>query len=106
MPLPETCRVKDVLQSLTAECELGKVLPSGLADLDRRLLAAAAEDTRRLLDAVLQRFGRHALGQRVHDCRKRNILTACGWIEVSRAYCRPRLHSLLLFPVTRVGCSR
>jgi hypothetical protein len=92
LPLPETRRVEDVLQSLAAECDLGKVLPSGLADLDRRLLAAAAEDNRLLLEAVLQRFGRYAPGRRAHDYRKRNMLTACGWIEVSRVYCRPLLH--------------
>lgn len=83
--------MEDVLQKLTAECELAKALPSGLADLDRRLLAAAAEDTRRLLESVLQRLGRYSPGRRVHDYRKRNMLTACGWIEVGRTYCRPRL---------------
>ena len=50
--------MEDVWQSLAAECDLGKVLPSGLADLDRRLLAAAAEDTRRLLEAVRRWTGR------------------------------------------------
>lgn len=83
--------METVLQNLAAECELRKVLPSGLADLDRRLLAAAAEDTRQLLEAVLQRFGLYTPGRCVHDRRKRNMLTACGWIEVVRAYCRPRL---------------
>ena len=90
MPLPETGQVEDVLRDLAAGCAAGQVLPLGLADLDRRLLAAAAEDTRRLLQAVLQRFGRYAHGGRVHDCRKRNLLTVCGWIEVVRAYCRSR----------------
>ena len=44
-----------------------------------------------MLEAVLQRFGRYAPGRRVHDFRKRNMLTACGWIGVGRAYCRPLL---------------
>lgn len=92
LPLPETRQVEDVLQNLAAECAHSNVLPPSLADLDRRLLSAAAEDTRRLLQAVLQRFGRYAPGRRMHDCRKRNMLTACGWIEVARAYCRPRRH--------------
>ena len=81
-----------MLQELTAACVEGEVLPPSLAHLDRRLLAAAAEDTRELLQGVLRRFGRYAPGRRVHDGRKRNILTACGWIEVVRAYCRPHRH--------------
>ena len=80
------------MRNLATECMTGSMLPSSLADLDCRLLAAAAEDVRRLLQAVLGLFGRYAPGRRVHDCRKRNMLTACGWIEVARAYCRPCRH--------------
>ena len=88
-----TCRVEQVLQDLEAECVGAEELPASLPDIDRRLLEAAAEDVRQLLQAVLQVFGRYATGWRVHDFRKRNMLTACGWIEVERAYCRPRPHN-------------
>ena len=84
--------MEEVLRTLTAECATGQALPPGLAGLDRRLLEAAAEDTRQLLQAVLRRFGQHAPGQRVHDCRQRNMLTACGWVEVVRTYCRSSRH--------------
>lgn len=81
-----------VLQDLAAARAAGHGLPPGLAHLDRRLLVAAAEDVRQLLQAVLQCFGSFAPERRVHDCRQRNMLTACGWITVVRAYCRPRRH--------------
>lgn len=95
LPCPETSRVENVLQDVAAACATGEVLPPSLAYLDRRLLEASAEDARRLLQAVLQLFGRYAPGRKMHDCRNRNMLTACGWIEVPRAYCRPRpsIHS-------------
>jgi len=89
LPLPETSRVEDVLKDVEAMCATGEVLPPRLAHLDRRLLEASAEDARRLLQAVLQLFGRYAPGRKIHDWRNRNMLTACGWIAVTRAYCRP-----------------
>ena len=93
LPRPETTRVEDVLKDVAAECTGGEILPPPcLANLDRRLLDAAAEDARRLLQAVLQHFGRRAPGRQRHDCRKRNMLTAWGWVEVARAYCRPLRH--------------
>ena len=89
-PRPDACRMQEVLKELAEEwVGGGKEWPTGLAGLDNRLLAAAAEDARLLLQEVLRVFGRRAPGQHVHAIKKRNMLTACGWIEVSRAYCRP-----------------
>ena len=87
LPCPQTSRVQNVLRDLAATCADKKDLPSGLAGLDQRLLNAAVEDVRRLLQAVLCQFGEHAPGKSVHDRRQRNMLTACGWVEVSRVYC-------------------
>ena len=87
LPRPETCRVDDVLRDLATACADEQDFPSGLEGLDQRLLNAAVEDVRRLLQAVLCRFGERASGRSSHDRKRRNMLTACGWVEVSRVYC-------------------
>jgi len=91
LPRPETFRVQEVLLDLARDCAQEKRLPSALAGLDQRLLNAAIEDARQLLQALLCSFGEHAPEHSVHDCRRRNMLTACGWVEVSRVYCPPRI---------------
>lgn len=100
LPRPQTCRVDEVLRDLAAAARVEKGLPSRLAGLDQRLLHAAVEDTRQLLQAVLFRFGAR-VGQCVaHDRRRRNMLTACGWIEVRRVYC-PGTAESAVFPLDR-----
>lgn len=87
-PRPQTLRVEEVLRDLAAEGAEGGGLPGRLAGLDSRLLLAAVEDVRGLLQRVLCWFGVRASGSGVHDRKHRNMLTACGWIKVTRAYCR------------------
>lgn len=77
----------EVLRTLAAESAGATQQPAGLAGLDQRLLHAAVEDARQLLQSLLSGFGEQAPGQAVHDHKRRNMLTACGWVDVSRAYC-------------------
>lgn len=87
LPRPKTCCVDAVLRDLAAAARVEKALPQSLRGLDQRLLNAAREDVRNLLQAVLCRWGRRFGTPPVHDRRRRNMLTACGWIEVERNYC-------------------
>ena len=98
-----------MLRALALECVEGAILPSGLEGLDQRLLNAAVEDSRQLLQSLLCQFGERSPEQPAHDRRRRNMLTACGWIEVSRAYCpipgvknhgkRPKSAAKSVFPL-------
>ena len=100
MPRPETCSVDTVLRDLAAACRADKGLPQMLRGLDQRLLHAAIEDARRLLQAVLCRCARRGSAHQAHDRRRRNMLTACGWIAVERNYC-PSNHETA-FPLDAV----
>jgi len=89
-----------VLRDLAAACRSENGLPQALRGLDQRLLHAAIDDARRLLQAVLCRCARRDGTRPAHDRRRRNMLTACGWIAVERNYC-PSNHETA-FPLDAV----
>jgi hypothetical protein len=100
LPHPETCSINAVLRDLAAACRSENGLPQALRGLDQRLLHAAIDDARRLLQAVLCRCARRDGTRPAHDRRRRNMLTACGWIAVERNYC-PSNHETA-FPLDAV----